>query len=275
MRPPAASGKKSSSWGARSLPDDALFTTTGALSGSRQRRRRPESRGRPEPRRFRPAWRTLDWYAGDPVRRGRPRSRCGTCRSADSTGELRAIGDTGVDFVLDDPARGGDGTGSTREMPQSHTVTLDIGDEGGHEARRPSRTCSRRASTARPSARSSMRARTRSSGARSLAGADQTAELAIDDLGLDVAGADTGKHTMRWTLLAHRRRCSLRSMKTHASCSRGHRRRARPKWCCLTPTEAPAAAVDRGERHLAVHRQGFLCRAAGRRAARPSRRPSW
>ena len=38
------------------------------------------------------------------------------------------MGDTGVDFVLDDPARGGDATGSTREMLQSPTVTLDFGD---------------------------------------------------------------------------------------------------------------------------------------------------
>ena len=52
---------------------------------------------------------------------------------ADATGELRSIGDTGVDFVLDDPARGGDATGSTREMPQSHTVTLEVGD-AGHDA---------------------------------------------------------------------------------------------------------------------------------------------
>ena len=43
---------------------------------------------------------------------------------AEATSESRQIGDTGVDFVLDDPARGSDSTGSTREMPMLQTVSF-------------------------------------------------------------------------------------------------------------------------------------------------------
>src|SRR5712675_1318787 len=50
---------------------------------------------------------------------------------AEPTGESRQIGDTGVDFVLDDPARGSDSTGSTREMPISQTVTMELQDRSG------------------------------------------------------------------------------------------------------------------------------------------------
>ncbi|HVN98990.1 MAG TPA: FimV/HubP family polar landmark protein [Steroidobacteraceae bacterium] len=106
---------------------------------------------------------------------------------SDATGEMRAIGDTGVDFVLDDPARGADGAGSTREMPQSHTVTLDVGD-GTHDT--PTVENLQPQGLDSPTIQQKLE-----SGARAqLASADQTAELSIDDLGLDVAGADTGTH---------------------------------------------------------------------------------
>jgi pilus assembly protein FimV len=111
---------------------------------------------------------------------------------ADATGELRSIGDTGVDFVLDDPARGGDGTGSTREMPQSHTVTLDVG-EGGHDA--PTVENLQPPGLDSPTIRQKLDASAYAQlGGAQLGGADQTAELAIDDLGLDITGGDTGKH---------------------------------------------------------------------------------
>jgi pilus assembly protein FimV len=109
---------------------------------------------------------------------------------ADATGELRAIGDTGVDFVLDDPARGGDVTGTTREMPQSQTVTLDMSDAGKES---PTIENLQPQGLDSPTIRQKLDA-----GARQhLAGVDQTAELALDDLGLDLAGgstADTGPH---------------------------------------------------------------------------------
>jgi pilus assembly protein FimV len=110
----------------------------------------------------------------------------------DATGELKSIGDTGVDFVLDDPARGGDGTGSTREMPQSHTVTLDVG-EGGHDA--PTVENLQPQGIDSPTIRQKLDASAYAQlGSGQLGGAEQTAELAIDDLGLDITGGDTGKH---------------------------------------------------------------------------------
>ncbi|MDE2252097.1 MAG: hypothetical protein KGL25_11920 [Gammaproteobacteria bacterium] len=113
--------------------------------------------------------------------------------SADATGELKSIGDTGVDFVLDDPARGGDGTGSTREMPQSHTVTLDVG-EGGHDS--PTVENLQPQGLDSPTIRQKLDASAYAQlGTTVHAGsAEQTAELAIDDLGLDITGGDTGKH---------------------------------------------------------------------------------
>ncbi len=104
-----------------------------------------------------------------------------------ATGQMRAMGDTGVDFVLDDPARGGDDTGSTREMPQSHTVTLDVG-EAGHDA--PTVENLQPAGMDTPTIRQKLEASAR----HRISGAEQTAELAIDDLGLDVAAGDTGQH---------------------------------------------------------------------------------
>jgi len=109
---------------------------------------------------------------------------------ADSTGELRAIGDTGVDFVLDDPARGGDATGTTREMPQSHTVTLEVKDTGGES---PTVENLAPEDLDSPTIRQKLDASSR----HLLSGVDQTAELALDDLGLELNGTglgDTGKH---------------------------------------------------------------------------------
>ena len=107
---------------------------------------------------------------------------------ADSTGELRAIGDTGVDFVLDDPARGGEATGSTREMPQSQTVTLELNKSA---AESPTEENQQPTGFDSPTIRQKLDASAR----HHLAGVDQTAELALDDLGLELSGGDTGEHT--------------------------------------------------------------------------------
>lgn len=113
---------------------------------------------------------------------------------SDSTGELRALGDTGVDFMLDDPARGSDATGSTREMPQSsHTVTLDF---TGSTAANP---VGNVATVEQPQLiveldNPTIRQKLEATAAHALGRADQTAELALDDLGLDLAAADTGDH---------------------------------------------------------------------------------
>ncbi|MBS0389052.1 MAG: hypothetical protein JSR15_11285, partial [Proteobacteria bacterium] len=188
-REEAASGEweKVVIMGRQIAPDDALFTSSGALSGAAsggvdlnleggQNRVDFDLLGEPSIAQEPPAD-AVDLDLGAAL------------GSADATGELRSIGDTGVDFVLDDPARGGDGTGSTREMPQSHTVTLDVGaDTGTHDT--PT------VENLQPQGLDSptIRQKLEPSARVQLAGADQTAELSIDDLGLDVAGADTGTH---------------------------------------------------------------------------------
>jgi pilus assembly protein FimV len=105
----------------------------------------------------------------------------------EATGEARAVGDTGVDFVLDDPARGGDATGSTREMQQSPTVTLDFGE--------PSPDSPTVENLATPDVESpTIRQKLDASSRNLMHSADPTAELAVVDLGLHVSGGDTGQH---------------------------------------------------------------------------------
>jgi pilus assembly protein FimV len=103
------------------------------------------------------------------------------------TGEARAVGDTGVDFILDDPARGGDATGSTREMLQSPTVTLDFGD--------PSPDSPTVENLMTPDVESpTIRQKLDASSRHLLQTTEATAELAVVDLGLHVSGADTGQY---------------------------------------------------------------------------------
>jgi pilus assembly protein FimV len=106
---------------------------------------------------------------------------------SESTGEARAIGDTGVDFVLDDPARGSDSTGSTREMPTSQTVTMELRDPAADSptVENPLHT-GMGSPTIRHKLESSGRFMTPASAS------DRTAELALDDLGLDLSADDTG-----------------------------------------------------------------------------------
>jgi len=107
--------------------------------------------------------------------------------SQDSTGEVRAPGDTGVDFVLDDPARGGDATGSTREMQQSPTVTLDFAE---HSPDSPTVENLATPDFESPTIRQKLEASSRSL----LQGVEPTAEVAVVDLGLDLSTGDTGGH---------------------------------------------------------------------------------
>ena len=41
-------------------------------------------------------------------------------------GQVNQVGENGGDFVLDDPERGNDSTGSTREMPGAPAVTREM-----------------------------------------------------------------------------------------------------------------------------------------------------
>ncbi|MGB8694806.1 MAG: FimV/HubP family polar landmark protein, partial [Steroidobacteraceae bacterium] len=113
----------------------------------------------------------------------------------EATGELRALGDTGVDFMLDDPARGSDVTGTTREMPQSsHTVTLEFTDGTGTHAVGEVPTVEQprlNSDLDNPTIRQKLDA----TAAQNLGRAEQTAELALDDLGLDLSAA-TGNQEM-------------------------------------------------------------------------------
>lgn len=106
---------------------------------------------------------------------------------SEATGEAHAMGDTGVDFVLDDPARGGDATGSTREMQQSPTVTLDFND---HSPDSPTVENLMTPDVESPTIRQKLDASSRNF----MQSADPTAELSVVDLGLSVSGADTGEH---------------------------------------------------------------------------------
>ncbi len=106
---------------------------------------------------------------------------------SEPTSESRQIGDTGVDFVLDDPARGSESTGSTREMPVSQTVTMEL---QGRASESPTMENPQHAGMDNPTIRHKLE----STGRFLTPGAEQTAELALDDLGLDLSASDTGPH---------------------------------------------------------------------------------
>jgi pilus assembly protein FimV len=105
----------------------------------------------------------------------------------EATGEARAVGDTGVDFVLDDPARGSDATGSTREMVQSPTVTLDFGEPSSDS---PTVENLITPDVDSPTIRQKLDASTRNM----MQSPEPTAEVAVVDLGLQFSGGDTGQH---------------------------------------------------------------------------------
>ena len=103
----------------------------------------------------------------------------------------QTLGDTGVDFILDDPARGADATGHTRQLAATETIDaqkLDITAEANQlspdaptvEQLRPGMD------------HGTLRQKLDASARAALAGADQTAELALDDLGLDMQADATG-----------------------------------------------------------------------------------
>jgi pilus assembly protein FimV len=111
------------------------------------------------------------------------------------TTETRAadeFGESGVDFVLDDPERGNDSTGSTREMPEAPprplgaTATMQVINAGNAPSDAPT--------VERPQLDAGENATIRQKiGAAARGGAatsDQTAELALDDLGLDLGALE-------------------------------------------------------------------------------------
>jgi pilus assembly protein FimV len=119
----------------------------------------------------------------------------------DPTGEVNKVGADGVDFVLDDPERGNDSTGSTREMPgaptrempampgaagKEHTATMRVGGSSGADAEAPTVEQPQLRGSENATIREKIGAATRSEMSKS----DQTAELALDDLGLDLGALE-------------------------------------------------------------------------------------
>jgi pilus assembly protein FimV len=126
----------------------------------------------------------------------------------DITGEVNKVGEDGsVDFVLDDPERGNDSTGSTREMPGTTAPTREMpampGAAGTAAAKEYTATMRMAGSPTvdpeaptveQPQLRGGEGATIREKiGAAARTGAsppDQTAELALDDLGLDLGALE-------------------------------------------------------------------------------------
>jgi pilus assembly protein FimV len=103
----------------------------------------------------------------------------------ETTGEAGAIGGTSVDFVLDDPERGNEATGSTREMlgapPAGDTATVQVSTS---DADAPTVEQQQLRHGDNETIRQKLGAPARQTSA------DQTAELALDDLGLDLGSLD-------------------------------------------------------------------------------------
>ena len=108
---------------------------------------------------------------------------------SDSTGESRPVSESGVDFVFDDAERGNEQTGSTREMPSrggsATTVTVQVNTPGSDQDA-PTVEQPQLPAGDNPTIRQKLDAATRSG----MVASDQTAELELHDLGLDLAGME-------------------------------------------------------------------------------------
>jgi pilus assembly protein FimV len=107
---------------------------------------------------------------------------------SDPTGESRPVSESGVDFVFDDADRGNEQTGSTREMPsrsgQATTLTTAIAsDPDAPTIEQPQLPAGDH-----PTIRQKIDAAKRSGGVPT----EQTAELELHDLGLDLGTMETG-----------------------------------------------------------------------------------
>jgi pilus assembly protein FimV len=111
---------------------------------------------------------------------------------APAAAEADKLGDSGVDFVLDDPERGNDATGSTREMPEAPprtgsggTATMQVINTGHAPSDAPT--------VEQPQLHGGENATIREkidAASRGSVSPDQTAELALDDLGLDLGALE-------------------------------------------------------------------------------------
>jgi pilus assembly protein FimV len=105
----------------------------------------------------------------------------------DATSESRSSGESGVDFVFDDAERGNEQTGSTREMPAragaATTVTVQV---PGGDADAPTVEQPQLPGGDHPTIRQKIDAAKRTG----MASTEQTAELELHDLGLDLGPMD-------------------------------------------------------------------------------------
>lgn len=120
----------------------------------------------------------------------------------DPTGQVNKVGADSVDFVLDDPERGNDSTGSTREMPNAptrelpavpgagvgneYTATMQVSGTPGVDPEAPTIEQPQLRGGENATIREKIDAAARSDVPKS----DQTAELALDDLGLDLGALE-------------------------------------------------------------------------------------
>ena len=123
----------------------------------------------------------------------------------DPTGEVNKVGEDGVDYVLDDPERGNDATGSTREMPgaptrelptmpgaagnKEYTATMRIAPQSAVDPEAPTVEQPQLRAGDNATIREKIGAAARSEMSKSEK-SDQTAELALDDLGLDLGALE-------------------------------------------------------------------------------------
>lgn len=109
-----------------------------------------------------------------------------TAGDTDTTGEARPISESGVDFVFDDAERGNDQTGTTREMParsgQATTMTAAI----PSDAEAPTVEQPQLSPGDNPTIRQKIDAAKRGG----VVPTEQTAELELHDLGLDLGALE-------------------------------------------------------------------------------------
>jgi pilus assembly protein FimV len=107
----------------------------------------------------------------------------------DKTGESKSVSDTGVDFVLDDPLRGAESTGITREMQEQESarsgVTAEVTTLDTVSGDTPTVEQPQLAMGDHPTIRQKLESR-----AGELPHAERTAEVALDDLGLDLGALE-------------------------------------------------------------------------------------
>jgi pilus assembly protein FimV len=112
---------------------------------------------------------------------------------SDPTGESPKVGDSGVNFTLDEPDGYGATTGSTRELTASRRGdTSKVRVIGGGTADPEVPTVEQ--PQLRPADNPTIRQKLDAAARASMTSGDQTAELEIDDLGLDLSALDTGVH---------------------------------------------------------------------------------